>query len=140
MEHKYFRKQGVVVLVPPQPQPVLVERLDPPQVEALPGGPVDFQPFRTVIDLKVKLEASPNTYVTQFNPPITIRIRCTHKDVKRAKLFNYLKLGYWDGKKWVHCTAKTHKFQLEVDKTIKYAGWGIIQISNWDDPIPTWGI
>jgi hypothetical protein len=135
-----FPKEGVVVMVPVQAQPVTINQLQLPKLAAMPGVPGGFQPFRPVINLKVVLANQPDTTVTHFNPPITICVRYTPSDVDMAKTKSKdLSLGYWDGSTWIQCSAKTHYFYFLPDLDNADAGWGIIKIDQWNDPIPTWG-
>lgn len=104
-------------------------------LEGLVGG--EFTPFRPVIHLRLEDADRPGEEVTQYDPPITIRVRYTAKDVKGAGNRDPV-LGFWDGTQWVRFKAK-HQFRLEPSGKGGSGGFGVVTLSGWVDPPVAWG-
>jgi hypothetical protein len=130
-------KADVSVTVPAQERgPQLAVKGSPfTSLEGLTGG--EFTPFRPVIHLRLEDADQPGVEVTQYDPPITIRVRYTAKDVRDAG-GRALILGFWDGTQWVKFKEK-HQFRLEEGKQGQPGGFGVVVLSNWIDPFVGWG-
>lgn len=137
---KWFRTEGVVVNYPGLSKAVTMERLKLPALGALPTVKGGFKPFRLVINFKVMDATTQGKIVSDFEPPIEVRFRYTYDDLAMAeKEGKPLSLGDWDGKKWIRYTPETHGLKMVPDPNKKYAGWGIIRVSHWEDPPQAWG-
>ncbi len=135
-----FKSEGVIVNFPGQARAVQVQRHALPAVESMPVVPGGFRPFRLVINLKLVDAAQPDREVSEFDPPIEIRVRYTASDLARAAAAgSSLCLGFWDGKQWIRFTAEKHQFHLESGPSPQAGGWGVVSISQWGDPINAWG-
>lgn len=121
-----FEGEGVKVTVPTQAPPVAVL------------GQPPFELRRVVIILNVVEAGDPGKTVTQFNPPIELRVQYTQGDLDfAASKERDLALAFWDGGAWVRFTAQKHKFRLESDATL--GDVGVVEISSWIDPPIGWG-
>lgn len=131
----YFRKNGVVVKVPPQAKLIKATRPDIPAGIPMKAAKGKFQPLRLVINLKMVEAGGAGAEVLKFNPPIVIRVRYYATDLANAKKAGgLLSLGVWDGTKWMRFTKKKHFFRLEQWEKKKGKGWATIEISGWGDP------
>lgn len=103
----------------------------------VPGG---FQPRRLVINVAVEDEDAPGTHLTEFDPPLELRVRYTKADQDRAQSAGRpLALAFWDGSQWVRFTSEKHQFQLQPDANPQSGGVGSVKISRWGDPPVAWG-
>ncbi len=138
--HKEFKSEGVIVKFPGQAKALKVQRLALPAMESLPAVPGGFHPFRLLINLRLVDAVQPDKEVSVFHPPIEIRVRYTASDLKRAAAAGgSLCLGFWDGTQWNRFTPEKHQFHLESDASPVVGGWGVVNISQWGDPINAWG-
>jgi len=135
-----FTDEGVTLHVPGQDKEVIIQKLAMLPLESMPAKPGGFQPFRAVINLKVMDAAQPNRELAVFDPPIEVRVRYTHADMKKAQeIGKPLSLGFWDGTQWIRFTPEKHTFRLEAGPSPEAGGWGVVTISNWADPTKGWG-
>ncbi len=139
---KYFPSYGVQVKIPTRPNPINVfRRAKHTGINMHPIG-IGFTPFRNVINLKVVDFNNPGTELFKFSPPITVKVRYDTNDYNNGGAnIAYLKLGYWDGKKWTVCTAATHKLYVQPDDPSKPqdGGQGTFEVDHWNDPTISWG-
>jgi hypothetical protein len=127
---KVFRIEGVVVSFHGQSKPIRAKRLPlhiiTPKQMMQPG----FQPFRLVINLKLVEAADPQKAVTDFKPPIEIRVHYTAADFQTAKdAGGSICLGYWDGNTWTRCETR-----LDSRGSPNKGGWLVTTIASWADP------
>ncbi len=137
-----FPDEGVRVTVPAQKDKKTLRAVKLPlgTLGSMPGAPGRFQPERLVINFALEEEGKPGTYLTEFDPPIELRVRYTKADHDRASRAGHtLKLAFWDGGKWVPFTPQKHQFRLEPDANPNKGGHGVAVISRWDDPPIGWG-
>jgi hypothetical protein len=132
---------GVSVHVPDQKSGIRVRkvRLELPPLRDMPGGP-DFQPGRLVVNFELVDDDKPSMVLTEFEPPVELRVRYTRDDLDRARAAEQpLTLAFWDGKVWVPFTRKKHDFELQPYPEPGTGGIGFARISRWGDPAVGWG-
>ncbi|MGD2039974.1 MAG: hypothetical protein PVH11_04055 [Anaerolineae bacterium] len=126
----------VSVSVPTQKGPRLAVKGNPfTTLDDLVGG--EFAPRRPVLHLRLEEADEPGTEATHFDPPITLRVRYTAKDVHDAGDEGPV-LGYWDGSQWIKFKEK-HQFRLEPHERGASGGFGVAVVSDWVDPPLAWG-
>jgi len=137
---KDFPEEGVIVTIPEQVHPIEVQRIDLLAIEKMPSVRIGFYPFRLVINLKFVDPMHPEKELLDFDPRIMVRIRYTKDDYARAQAVRRpLCLGFWDGSRWIRCTASKHLFRFEYDTVPEDGGWGVIEVAHWGDPTQAWG-
>ncbi len=132
---EYFADEGVFVNYKGQARAVRVRKFDPPPEEIMSrtvkGG---FQPIRLVINLKLVDAAEPDSEISEFDPPVEIRILYKQSDFRTAEeRHKPLSLGFWDGEQWIRFTEK-HHYHPKTMTTPAAGTWGVVLISRWDDP------
>jgi hypothetical protein len=99
-----------------------------------------FVPKRLVINFGLVDEDDEDNILTDFDPPIEVKIRYNQKDIEDAKASKgNLRLAYWSGKDWEYFTEKKHNFKLVPDSKPDKGGYGYVKISRWGDPPLAWG-
>ena len=104
------------------------------QVRASMPGNASFAPGRVIA--KIDVTDNSGRSLEDFGSEITIRFRYTRGDKQRAdNAGTTLKLGYWDGGKWVVFGSK-HKFKLVSEGNS--GGYGEVKLTKWQDPHVAW--
>ncbi len=138
---RIFKKGDVVVKIPNQKSmaPVDVKEIPLPK-KFPPPASIGFHPFRVVVGLEFFDPTKANAVVAKFNPPIEISIRYTNQDKTYAdNVCRELRLGYWDGTRWIRFTKTKNGFRLKRNKPSGTGGWGKVKVKNWIDPAKAWG-
>jgi len=94
----------------------------------------EFAPHRLVINFEVSVDPDdPDNYVSEFSPPIHLRVPYTNADVKAAGGFENLQLGFWDevNEYWVSFN-KHEKFEFSI-KGDESGGFVTVIIPSWGD-------
>ena len=139
-ERRIFAEEFVDVKIPQRDKAIDVVKRDiPKDMDMYPKE--GFQPFRIVINLVVVDFDTHEIELTDFDPPIEVRVRYQSGDVDKAGAPEKLKLGFWDGKRWILCTVEKHRFSLQPDdpKRPAQGGWGVVFLKHWGDPTVSWG-
>jgi hypothetical protein len=119
---------------------VKVKKLPLGSLSDMPAAPGKFQPARLVINFGVVEEDHDDIFVTEFDPPIELRVRYTQGDLQRAQQDGQsLTLAFWNGSEWVPFTQQKHQFRLEPSGQGQSGGLGVATIRNWGDPPVGWG-
>ena len=138
-----FDAEGVSVKVPVQKKRIKIKAKKLPlgaleNMKPVKGG---FQPKRLVLNLGLVDEDDPSTILTEFDPPIELRVRYTKADLDHAgREGKPLSLAYWYGNQWITFTEEKHQFELLPNANPETGGFGVALISNWGDPPIAWGI
>lgn len=121
-----WKDVGVVVTVPTQaiPRSLSIVRLELPKPEEVPATPNEFIPTRLVVNFQV--EEEDGSVVQQFSPPMVLRLEFSDRELAAAADGQELKLGVWNGTRWVVFTKKKH--QLEM-----HSRFAIALIRHWGD-------
>jgi hypothetical protein len=102
-------------------------------LEGLESKKDQFRPHRLVLNFEAVDPKDPNNYVSEFSPPMTLRVQYTNDDVTNAGGLNELKLGYWDEKNlyWVSFSENPkYNFEIDGDET---GGFVEVTVSSWGD-------
>jgi hypothetical protein len=123
----------VTVTVPWQGNAISIENLNLDPNEKVPSSP-DFTVIRQVINFEARnLDKS---ILKVFNPKMSIRVDYTAVDVEKVGGDpSRLRLGFWDGNRWVAFTKAKHDYQLTGDKT---GGFASVSVATWDDRPIAW--
>jgi hypothetical protein len=124
--------------VPDQGRWVKVIEKPLPPLSRLPGTK-DFTPIRLIGNIAVVDYDDPNVVLTTFDPPIELSAVYHDMDLFEAARSNRrLKLGYWNGKRWVVFTTSQHGYLLMPPTR---GGRGKAKIARWaGDPPIAWGV
>jgi len=99
-----------------------------------------FVPQRLVINFGLVDEDDENNILTEFDPPIEVKIRYKQKDIETAEEGKgNLRLAYWNGEDWEYFTEEKHGFRLVPNSKPGKGGYGYVKISRWGDPPLAWG-
>jgi hypothetical protein len=129
---RYFAAEGVLVTIPNQAVARALLISDP---QAWPADAEDtpgvFELTRPVINFHVT-ENDGSTIVHHFNPPLVLRVEITEAELEQVAAGHDLKLGFWDGSRWVLFTKEKHHFQI-------HSQFALALIRHWGDPGVGWG-
>ncbi len=142
--HFPFPEEGVEIIVPRQHEHpnVAVKKHDEVYgMDAVSKGVESdkepFEPNRPIINFDV-VDVDTKAPITNFNPPITLKLKFNFGDIKFAlgelddgKIVAF---GYWNGKVWTRFTVKDHRLELRLFEDPPWAGYGVVIVNNWDDP------
>jgi hypothetical protein len=134
-----YQNGGVIVTVWPQKNGKKLKAVEKPMPPAadMKGGD-RFSPKRLVKNIAIVEEQSPETYLSQFDPPIKIEVEYTPVDLPEQS-GKTLKLAYWDGSSWVVFDETIHRFRL-LPADARGRTTGEVYISQWaGDPPIGWG-
>lgn len=139
-----FRREGVIVITRPQISGIdlTVQRHNIPVTVSTVAVQQVFDPIDLVINLKVVNTNKPEAIVMVFDPALELRVRYRtgHYLLSGGNILK-LKLGYYDGVKWIPFTVATHRFTLtpNIRSQPHLGGWGNVFIDQWPDPTVGWG-
>jgi hypothetical protein len=142
---KEYGDKNVTVTVKYQGYAVDVLRLPSPPLEELhastDGLPDEFTPHRVLLNVVVARQDNPDLLVTKFSTPIEIRAGYTAVDLRRAKEkdFSQPQFGFWDGCHWILFTEKKHQLRYELSDRADLAGYAVVTLSVWSDPLLGYG-
>jgi hypothetical protein len=105
-----FPDKHVHVSVPWQGYAVRVLRIPYPPLSELPQIEVAGQPwpYGGLLNVVVARHDDSDALVTQFNPPLTLRMAYSQESLERAKEFIGLSVfGFWDGCQWCSSRKKS---------------------------------
>jgi hypothetical protein len=129
---RHFEEEKVWVTVPMQANARALLISDPLEFpEDTPATPGVFELTRPVINFQVT-EDDESTLVHNFSPPMVLRVQITEAEFLQVAAGYELKLGFWDGTRWVPFTKEKHHFEL-------HAHFAIALIRHWGDPGVGWG-
>jgi len=100
----------------------------------------EFSPHRLIINFEISADQKdPGNYVSEFSPPIHLRVPYTDVDVKAAGGLENLQLGFWDevNNYWVSFT-KTPKYEFSIEGD-ESGGFVMVTIPSWGDRRIGWG-
>ena len=135
-----FPDKHVHVSVPWQGYAIRVLRIPYPPLSELPQIEVAGQPwpYGGLLNVVVARYDDSDALVTQFNPPLTLRMAYSQESLERAKEFklDYPVFGFWDGCQWVLFTKEKHSLSYEPspNPTSDVAGYATVELSAWSDP------
>ena len=138
-----FDNDETVVTVKPQTsnKKVKIVKLKSKKMSEVPERQNVFKPGRLVINFAGEDKDNPGPFLTNFDPPLEVRIKFSKADHDRATAAGKdLKLAFWSevSNDWVLFTAAKHQFQLVFDASGD-RGVGVVNITNWGDPQIAWG-
>jgi len=94
----------------------------------------EFAPHRLVINFEIVVDQKePDNYVSEFSPPINLRVPYTVADVKAVGGLKNLQLGFWDevNNYWVSFNQNPkYEFSIEGDEN---GGFVTVIIPTWGD-------
>jgi hypothetical protein len=92
-----------------------------------------FKPHRLVLNFEAVDPENPDSYFSEFDPPMTLRVQYTNDEVTKAGGLNKLQLGFWDEENeyWVSFSQHTkYNFEIVGDEA---GGFVEVTISSWGD-------
>jgi hypothetical protein len=135
-----FPDKHVHVSVPWQGYGVQVRRIPYQPLAELPRIEVAGQPwpYRTLLNVVIAREDDTDVLVTEFEPPLTLKMAYSAEDLSRAQEFKleHPVFGFWDGCQWVLFTEEKHKLSYEENPnpTREVAGYAVVELAMWNDP------
>ena len=132
-------KEKVRFTIEWQGYPVSVVRLPYPPLEEMQSDQDEFKPHRLLLNPAIVRTGKREHLVSQFNPPLGVRIAYTRADLKRAQQhgLEHPQIGFWDSCKWVLFTAEKHQLRWDPPgRAAAYgvAGYAVVHVSRWSDP------
>ncbi len=135
-----FPDKHVHITVPWQGYAVNILRVPYPPLSELPQIKVADRPWprRGLLNVVVARQDEPDTLVTQYNPPLALKMAYSTEDLEHAKEagLDHPVFGFWDGCQWVLFTAEKHRLSYDpsADPTVEVAGYATVELAAWNDP------
>ncbi len=130
---------GITVLVPKQSELVAVDKgsFAPNKIQPVTKSFTMIRQIANIVFYK-KADVGQTEPVTEFEPPVEIRVGYTLYDVIKTKgNIKKLKLAYWDGSAWVIISNAAHDYHILPPSTAEVAE---ARIRHWaGDPPIAWG-
>jgi hypothetical protein len=133
-----YTDKGVVVSVDWQGYPVKLLRIPSPPLEEIAPPVEELSIGRTLLNVVVARADDPDTLVTRFDPPLTIRMAYTQEDLERARRKDLTQpyFCFWDGCNWIRFTQEKHHLSYDDEHAEgDIAGYATVQLSAWNDPL-----
>ena len=130
-------KENVRFIIEWQGYPVSVVRLPYPPLDEMKSDQDAFTPRRVLLNPAIVGAKNRELLISEFNPPIELRIAYTFVDLKFAQnqSLEHPQVGFWDGSKWVLFTVEKHDLRwVPARRGTKIAGYAVVRLSNWSDP------
>jgi hypothetical protein len=131
---KEFNNGTVIVTIPNQAYPVEINQLELDVIESMPAVPIDFIPFRLVINLQFVDPSQPEKELLDFDPPIEVRIQYTKNDSIALQLLPDHLPGFWMQNTGSAALEKT-QVPPGTRRHFESGGWGS-KCSNWGSYMP----
>jgi hypothetical protein len=92
-----------------------------------------------------------HTVLTDFDPPLEIELKFPPSLIKNARelaarqkttitsaddLASVIKVGFWNGARWVLFTKEKHNYRIQGNDTTGYVGK--VNLKKWGDPPIGW--
>ena len=146
-----FPEAFTTVVIPWQGRSVIAVRVPSVPLDQLKGEGNDFTPAELVINVEVVDAKDEHTVLTDFDPPLEIEFKFPASLIKNARelaarqqininsaddLAGVIKVGFWNGARWVLFTNEKHNFRIQGNDTTGYVGK--VNLRKWGDPPIAW--
>lgn len=140
-----FVDEGVIFYFPKGLDHVRVQKLKHIPDNQLPGPSGDFDPHRSVINVRLYDKDNDET-LTSFVPPFRVKVYFNANDETSAGSVTKLKLAFHSSKDnnknklWERFTYSKHRFLKHKKQKGNWNGHGLAtKVSTWPDPVMAWG-
>jgi hypothetical protein len=146
-----FPETFTTVVIPWQGRPVMAVRAPSVPLDQMKGEGNDFTPAELVINVEVVDAKDEHTVLTDFDPPLEIELKFPPSLIKNARelaarqktsitsaddLASVIKVGFWNGARWVLFTKEKHNYRIQGNDTTGYVGK--VNLKKWGDPPIGW--
>jgi hypothetical protein len=146
-----FPDAFTTVVIPWQGRSVMAVRVPSVPLDQMKGEGNDFTPAELVINVEVVDANNAHTVLTDFDPPLEIEFKFPTSLIKNARelatrqkmnidsvddFASVIKVGFWNGLRWVLFTKEKHNFRIQGNDTTGYVGK--VNLTKWGDPPIAW--
>jgi hypothetical protein len=145
-----FPDKGVLVIVPWQGRPVAVIAAPSLPLDRMKSDRDEFTPDELVINVEVVDGHDQHIVLTDFDPSVEMQFKLSPRQIEAARklavdqkkpaetpedLAAVIKVGFWDGARWVLFTREKHGFQIVGSQDSLVAK---VRLKKWGDPPIAW--
>lgn len=146
-----FPEAFTTVVIPWQGRSAIAVRAPSVPLEQMKGEGNDFTPSQLVINVEIVDANDQHTVLTDFDPPLELEFKFPPSQIEKARqlaaqqklasssaddLANVIKVGFWNGARWVLFTKAKHNFRVQGNDTNGYVGK--VDLKKWGDPPIAW--
>jgi hypothetical protein len=146
-----FPDAFTTIVMPWQGRAVRAVRVPSVPLDQMKGEGNDFTPAELVINLEVVDAKDEHVVLTDFDPPLELEFKFPPSLIKNARelaarqkinittgndFADVIKVGFWDGKRWILFTKAKHNFRVQGNDTNGYVGK--VDLRKWGDPPVAW--
>jgi hypothetical protein len=132
--------RGVYVEIPSQTnhEDVVVRELDLGLSNCGDPAEIAFEPFREVINFELVESSDPDNYLTEFDPPVVLKVYYTKDDEAfAAEVGQTVAVAYCFENQWKRFTFEKHELESFPGEDLQwpgYVGYCRMVIEQWGDP------
>ncbi|HTP09190.1 MAG TPA: hypothetical protein VMP08_13130 [Anaerolineae bacterium] len=146
-----FPEAFTTVVIPWQGRPAIAVRAPSVPLDQMKGEGNDFTPAELVINVEVVDANDEHTVLSDFDPPLELEFKFPASLIKNAReiaarqqiviksaddFVAVIKVGFWNGTRWVLFTPEKHNFRIQGSETMGYVGK--VNLKKWGDPPVAW--
>jgi hypothetical protein len=146
-----FPEAFTTVVIPWQGRSAMAVRVPSVPLDQMKGKDNDFTPAELVINVEVVDANDAHIVLTDFDPPLEIELKFPASLIKNARelaarqkisidsaddFVAVIKVGFWNGLRWVLFTKEKHNFRIQGNDTTGYVGK--VDLRKWGDPPIAW--
>ncbi len=146
-----FPEVFTTVVIPWQGRQAVAIRAPSVTLDQMRGENNDFTPAELVANIEIVDANDQHTVLTDFDPPVELEFKfpptlienarklAASRELKASKAEDFLaviKVGFWDGTRWVLFTPEKHNFRIQGSDTYGYVGK--VDLKKWGDPPIAW--
>jgi hypothetical protein len=146
-----FPEAFTTVVIPWQGRPAMAVRAPSVPLDQMKGEGNDFTPAELVINVEVVDANKEHIVLTDFDPPLELEFKFPPSLIKNARdlaarqqasiasaddLVSVIKMGFWNGARWVLFTKEKHNYRIQGNDNTGYVGK--VNLKKWGDPPIGW--
>lgn len=146
-----FPEAFTTVVIPWQGRPAIAIRAPSVPLDQMKGEGNDFTPAELVINVEVVDANNEHMVLTDFDPPLELEFKFPPSLIQHARemagrqqttiasaddLVQVIKVGFWNGARWVLFTPEKHNYRIQGNDNTGYVGK--VNLKKWGDPPIAW--
>jgi hypothetical protein len=146
-----FPEVFTTVVIPWQGRPAIAVRAPTVPLDQMKGEGNEFTPAELVANIEVVDANDEHKVLTDFDPPLEFEFKFPPSLIKNARalatrqqiaassaedLASVIKVGFWNGARWVLFTKEKHNYRIQGNDNTGYVGK--VNLKKWGDPPIAW--